>query len=185
MHKALLNSWQVWNLTLGMIGKQEKPIMHCKAGEARGLLGFTVELLRDHQAQLSQGKDQEQAAQNRLNTAFLLGAGESASQLEQLFSRNSKQRSLNVDQHRALVKTYYRFVVQFRRYYAVWTPKCHQMYHLLQLSQDNGSPVFYHNYASETLNGHIARIARSCHRTEWAEAIFTKLKLEKQVEGAT
>jgi len=43
-----------------------------------------------------------------------------------------------------------------------------------QRSRHQGNPRFYATFLDESLNGNIAKIARSCHRRTWLKRVFVK-----------
>jgi hypothetical protein len=43
--------FQVWGLTLGMLGSSSHPVLSAKAKESHGLLEFSVSVLEDHAQQ--------------------------------------------------------------------------------------------------------------------------------------
>ena len=93
---------------------------------------------------------------------FLLAAGESAIHLEHLFA--TFPRTLNRDQQLDLFNTFLRHTVLFERAGGILRPKHHLMLHCLRRSGFLGNPRYYTTYRDESLNGVVARIARSTHR---------------------
>ena len=176
---------QVWNLTMSMLGSQEKPTLHsCKAAEARGLLEFTTVLLDRYKHKFRQGKTEFQQNQNELEGKLLQGAAEAAWKFERVMQDNRHQRRMDRNVQEQLMFEYHRFVVLFHRIQGVdYLPKTHAMYHLIMKTGFNGNPLFYHNYANESLNGEIAKIARSCHRSSWGEAVLSKFRLAQLVHN--
>jgi hypothetical protein len=173
---------QVWNLTMGMLGAQEKPMLHCKAAEARGLLEFVTVILDRYKHQFASGKSQLHRDQHKLEGNFLLGAAQAASNFERILQDTKQTRRLDLNAQQQLMFQYHRFVVLFHRIEGTnYMPKTHLMYHLIKQSKMHGHPLYYHTYSSESMNGAIAKIARSCHRTWWAAAVFRKFQITKFV----
>lgn len=160
-----------------MLGSQANPLISVKAAECRGLLEFVVQLLKSNQLKCAVGKSNEELERNKLEASLLIGAGESALQFEHLLIHNQSRRQLDACAQTQMLESYHRFNVLFHRTGIQQNPKSHQMYHMLYESKMNGNPSFYHSYANETLNGRIARIARTCHRKTWTESVFRKLHL--------
>ena len=166
-----------------MLGKQEKPIMHVKAAEARGLLEFTAVTLEKYEPQFAQGRDEHEQQNNTVHGQLLVGAAKAACSFEQILHDSKSNRNMHPDTIDALMLQYYRFVVLFHRIEDVpYHPKTHLMYHLVQYCRRHGHPLRYHAYSSESMNGVIARIASSCHRTTYAVSIFFKVHLSKLME---
>lgn len=166
-----------------MLGKQDKPMLHCKAAEARGLLEFIAVTLDKFEPQFPQGRDEDEQNNNTLHGQLLLGAAKAACSFEQVLHDTKSNRNMRLDTIDELMLHYYRFVVLFHRIDDVpYQPKTHLMFHLVQYCRRHGHPLRYHAYSSESLNGVIARIASSCHRTTYADSIFFKVHLLKLME---
>ena len=161
---------EVWNLTLNMIGTTASPHLSCKAGESHCLAQWVAHMFEANLAdfQSLQPPDARQAerlhvaakAALDLNTVFQTG--------ERFLSREQAQKAFGL---------YCRFVSFYKRAGGPVTPKIHFMLHLLSRSVQKGNPKFYSTYKDESLNGVIAKIARSCHRRTWHNCVHWKAQL--------
>ena len=166
-----------------MLGSHEKPTLHCKAAEARGLLDFVTHLLDGYKDSFSMGKSEDQKSRNKMEGDFLLAASKAASNFEDILHATKQQRRVSVATQKKLLFEYHRFVVLFHRIEGTaFLPKTHLMYHLIKQTKLHGHPLYYHTYSSESMNGVIAKIARSCHRSHWCFAVFRKLQLSRLVQ---
>jgi hypothetical protein len=93
----------------------------------------------------------------------------------------STPRTVPVDTQQKLLIEYKRFNVLFDRAGGILHAKNHLMLHLFQEIRYFGNARFYHTYQDESFNGILAKIARSCHRLNWAEVVFNKLHTISQL----
>ena len=84
------------------------------------------------------------------------------------------------DAHRAsLMMSYLGFVQLYDRAGGKFRPKWHLICHAIDESQRMGNPRYLMVYKDETMNGALARIARSAHRRSWQMVMFRKFNLMK------
>ncbi|CAK9016517.1 unnamed protein product [Durusdinium trenchii] len=159
---------EVWNLTLTMLGSTDAPSLHAKAAESHGLALFVRQLLERRMGDFEQCLPRADARQGK----FLLEASKAASELDVVFGVESRRLTRN-QVHRAL-GCYSRFLSFYNKAGGPLVPKTHFMVHLIQRSLYKGNPRKYSTYRDESLNGQIAKIARSCHRRTWANIIHWK-----------
>lgn len=148
-----------------MLGPRAAPCLHTKGKETHGLLNFGVLLLRRY-APGMQG-DLQRKAQN------LLGAAEAAEQFDTLLYSTPRD---GVPNREAMLQVMQRFAHLFGKCSAL-RPKFHLMFHLILQMDFVGHPSNNATYADESLNGKLARIARSTHRRRFAVSTLTKYKL--------
>jgi len=160
---------QVWNLTLSMLGKKSRPFLSAKAAETHGLLEFVVILLDIYMDKLSKNPDTYIVAQ------LLKEAGLEALAFDSVLADNPRVMPRSEQQN--LFTHYTRFLVLFERAGGNLTPKCHLMYHLIQRVDHSGNARFHMTYKDESLNGVIARIAKSCHRRHWEWNVHRKYNI--------
>ena len=55
--------------------------------------------------------------------------------------------------------------------------KVHLMRHLVDNVGLTGNPRFFKAYYNESINGTLARIARSCHRRRWNELVHKEYNI--------
>ena len=144
--------FEVWNLTLAMLGKRKSPELKAKAGETVGMLQFTVELLQKYRNQL----------QSIENCDYLIAAGKAALNVNDSMKRGS--RVLTEVERECLLSEYLRHVSLYLQAGGKSTPKHHLCVHMIQRSSRLGNPKYYHTYRDETLNGLVAKLARAAHR---------------------
>jgi len=134
------------------------------------MIEFTVELLATHKQFLAPGVG-----------VLLHQAGvELVSYYETI---NTAPRILTDAQRRSLMDNYLRHCVLFERVApGMYLPKHHLMVHLNQRTAFLGNPRVYHTYVDESLNGTLAKIARSSHRTTFSYTVLQKYKLLEAVK---
>jgi hypothetical protein len=148
-----------------MLGKKSAPLISIKAAEAKGLLEFVVKLLGEDVPKL--------APAEKMRGELLLACGQSAWRVE-LALRNSGAISLTRDQRQQLLNDYTHHVTLYHRAGGLLKPKHHALFHMILDSSWKGAPSLYATFRDESLNGVIARIARSCHRNRFGEVIHFK-----------
>ena len=158
---------QVWNLTLRMLGTTDRPQLHAKAAESHGLLKFMACLLNSHL-----GRFQSWGEESYRKAKFLKEAAGAAVRFDEVFQ--TQHRRLNRSELQRAFNSYIRFLSFYRKSGGPLLPKCHFMIHLVQRARFKGNPKMYSTYRDESFNGLIAKIARSCHRRTWANAVHWK-----------
>ena len=159
-----------------MIGKRHRPILQAKAAETHGLLNCAVDLLRRHAETV--GAIAEEAALERM---LLLEAGLAAQRFNNMMS--AAGRVLSAAELDSMLLNYNHFAILFDRAGGHITPKFHLMFHGLQRTATHGNLRFYTTYRDESLNGVIARIARSCHRRSWHKMVHYKVNYMLATQG--
>ena len=177
------SSWKkrgsrIWNLTMKMLGKRSRPILNAKGAETHGLVDCAVELLGDNMATL-----EAMGGLVALEARLLHAAGLSAQRFNA--SMAASRRTIAPDAYNIMFGHYHQFVVLFERAGGWLTPKFHLMYHCIQRSRSQGNPRFSSTYRDESLNGVIARIARSCHRSSWQSMVHHKISYMLSTTGAS
>ena len=158
---------EIWNLTQKMLGTRRNPMMSVKAAEARGLLDFCAKLLEDAVARLDRGNDYF------LKAELLYACAKSAVRVDELL-RNTGTYVVTFDAQQELLDSYIHHVTLFSRCGGRLRPKHHMMFHLIEQCDKIGAPAVRATYRDESLNGVIARIAQSCHRNHFGEAVHAK-----------
>ena len=141
-----------------------------------GLLEFVVESLTEHM------QDFQQAGGVRyMKAQCLLAAGEAA----MAFNSELRQHSRLVPREgqERLWASYMKHVTFFLRAGGQIKPKHHQMFHCIQRIHSHGNPLHYHTFKDESLNGVIAKIARSCHRTNFGLSVHMKFNALASILG--
>jgi hypothetical protein len=134
-----------------------------KAAEVRGLLPFFVHLVREFQFDIC-----------GTNGPVLLEAMESLEEFVSTFMQAS--RSLRPSVQARLLELYLKYVSCLSRVGCPLIPKHHLVMHMVQRSATLGNFRFYWCYWDEGINGFIAHIAKSAHRTTFALTCYYKFK---------
>ncbi|CAL1136592.1 unnamed protein product [Cladocopium goreaui] len=162
-------SSEVWNLTLGMLGSEDHPSLGAKAAESHGLLEFVHWLFGIHLERFD-----KLTPEKKRKGKFLLEAAKAAMGLDDVFQ--AEHRKMTRSQVQKAFNSYVRFLSFYAKAGGNITPKCHFMLHLIQRSLFKGNPRLYTTYRDESFNGLLAKIARSCHRRTWMNAIHWKCR---------
>ena len=160
---------QVWNLTLGMLGTEDRPALGAKAAESHGLLEFVGSFLTSHLRRLETLGDEK-----RRKAKYLVEATNAALNLDLVFQSGKRKTSRGESQK--AFNHFTKFLSFYSKAGGPLTPKCHFMLHLIQRTVYKGNPRMYTTYRDESFNGLIAKIARSCHRRTWMNAIHWKCR---------
>ena len=168
---AFLTNWyspQVWDISLKMLGKRTRPEMKTKAAETVGLLKFAVTLLEKYGLFLG------------VDGAALLESGRAAMLFNDIVK--SSGRCLDLPTRQRLLTAVLRHSNLFLRAGGVLTPKHHLMLHCVQRTGLKGNPRFYHTYRDESLNGRVARIARTSHRLTFCDTVHRKFRILSRLQ---
>ena len=152
---------------MSMLGNQESYNLNAKAAESHGLLRFVEHLLHEY-ADVLPGLDPDMSRKLTL----LQAAAKSARAMDEILAQG--ERFMDRPQCQAFFNCYIRFLTLYMRAGGVWRPKCHLLLHLCQRALLKGNPRLYSTYRDESLNGTIAKIARSAHRRTWGNVIQWK-----------
>jgi hypothetical protein len=166
---------EVWNLTEKMLGARKRPMLHAKAAEVRGLLDFCVELLSESLPQFQGTPDFERCQ-------LLIACGTTCRDCDRLLRGTGLSTMPETDRQK-LFSTYVRHVSLFNRAGGVFLPKHHMMMHLIWKTGTMGHPSLWATFRDESLNGVVARIARSCHRAAFNQAVHIKFKRLQALVG--
>lgn len=150
-----------------MLGTSERPQLHAKAAESHGLLKFVAFFLERH---LDEFRCLDAAGFRK--TKFLKEAADAAMLFDEVFQM--PERTLQRCQLQKAFNAYTRFLSFYQKAGGPLIPKCHFLIHLIQRALFKGNPRMYSTYRDESFNGMIAKIARSCHRRTWANAVHWK-----------
>ena len=152
-----------------MIGQSSSPSLSAKAAESHGLVSFVAHLLQKNLPAF-QSLSHEKARQGKV----LLEAAKAALQVDSVFKAES--RTLSREELQRAFWAYCRFLKFYGEAGGPVIPKCHFMMHLLQRAVYKGNPRLYSTYRDASFNGVIAKLARSCHRRTWQNAIHFKCR---------
>lgn len=153
-----------------MIGTADHPLLKAKAAESQGLLRFVEHLFAKLIPRFEEGP-----RQNCKVAKLLWESTKAAIQFGN--SLKSEQRIMSREQATAALQHYNRFLTLYEKAGGALVPKCHMMFHLIQRSLSKGNPRYYSTYRDETFNGVLAKVARSCHRRTWFNAIHSKFSM--------
>ena len=144
-----------------MLGNQETYGLQAKAAESHGLLKFVLWLLEKYSDEFEKLPEETSRP-----LAILKAATQAANSMDDILL--SRMQCQHLMQH------YLRFLTLYLKAGGVWRPKCHLPLHLIQRAMVQGDPRLYSTYRDESLNGVIAKIARSAHRSTWGNVIHFK-----------
>ena len=152
---------------MSMLGNQETYGLHAKAAESHGLLKFVRWLLEKYSDEFEKLPEETSRP-----LAILKAATQAANSMDDILKIEIRKLSRMQCQH--LMQHYLRFLTLYLKAGGVWRPKCHLLLHLIQRAMVQGNPRLYSTYRDESLNGVIAKIARSAHRSTWGNVIHFK-----------
>ena len=158
---------KVWNLTQKMLGNQKHTTSTPKQ---LNLMGFFTLWSGSSQSMALTLQPLEREVARRLS--LLQSASQAALSMDVVLRQEG--RTMGRSQCQTLFQNYTRFLTLYLRAGGVWRPKCHLLVHLIQRALVKGNPRLYSTYRDESLNGIIAKIARSAHRWTWANVIHWK-----------
>ena len=161
-----------------MIGKRSAPIFKAKAAETAGVLLFAVRCLENHMA-----KFEAKSPDVHLCARLLLESGKAALGIEEIMREHD--RVLPRAAQCKLLSLYLRHISLFERAGGDLKPKHHLMVHLWQQTCRHGNPRFYSTYRDESLNGVIARIAKSTHRWSFMDVTHRHYSILQQTSWTT
>ena len=156
--------YQLWNITIEMLGKRSSPVLAAKASESRHALDFAVVLLERHAASL-----------DPLVQKCLLASGKAAQEVNEII--RTSPRIMSEAQQQALLHAYIRHTAMYVRGGGHLVPKHHLMIHCIQRIKHLGNPRFYHTYRDESLNGIVVRIAKTAHRLTFMHTVHRKFRM--------
>ena len=165
-------SW-LWGLTMGMIGSNKNPIMSAKGAEMRGVLPFFISQLEQFENRFG-----ELGYERCVEGQYLLASARAAGDFEDLL--NEAPQLVPTNMRLKIWHAFMRHAVCFAKAGGDLKPKHHLMIHLLQRMHVHGNPLYYHTYRDESLNGIVAKIAKSCHRWCFAEMTHRKYAVLEQ-----
>lgn len=128
------------------------------------------------------GRTAEEADQSQLQASLLLEGFREATRFEQVLRESP--RDMTEEQQKLALFHYSRVIVLFDRCGGNLTPKFHLLLHQVQEYSFFGNARYYHTYADESFNAIIAKLARASHRLCWAEGVFKKLAVARELGGA-
>ena len=152
-----------------MIGQSSNPSLSAKAAASHGLVSFIAYLLEKNLPAF-QTLSHERARKGKV----LFEAAKAALQVDSVFKAVS--RKLSRRELQLAFGAYCRFLKFYEEGGGPIIPKCHFMLHMIQRASHKGNPRLYSTYRDESFNGTIAKVARSCHRRTWQNAIHFKCR---------
>ena len=150
-----------------MLGNQDTYNLNAKAAESHGLLRFMERFLNKYSDDFAKLAPDVARQMSLLQTAT-----QAALSMDSVLGQESRIMERHTCQ--ALFQTYARFLTLYLRAGGVWRPKCHLLLHMIQRSLCKGNPRLYSTYKDESLNGTVAKIARSARRRTWSNVIHWK-----------
>ena len=113
-----------------------------------------------------------------MRSKLWLEAGRAAKSFELSIAQADDVVSCKLRQ--TMFDSYMRFVTLFDRGGGSLKPKHHAILHLVLETASRGNPRLYSTYRNESLNGILARVARSCHRSCWETRVHEKFSVLQQ-----
>ena len=152
-------------------------MLTCKAAEARGMLEFVVHLLEMTLPDLDPLLPVYETAQ------MLLACASAAVDVDHLL--RSTGRADYSDASRAkLFRTYMHHLQLYDRCGGNLLPKHHMMVHMIHKTSRLGHPSLYATFRDESLNGVVAKIAKSCHRRSFNHMVHLKFQRLRALAGS-
>lgn len=158
------------DLTLTMLGSEDCDngihpgcMMKTKAGETGVLMGWALDLLREHLDVVPLGKD-------------LLSAGEAL--WKWLDIARTSPILLPLDSQQTLMDCAQRHLIDAQRGSVGFVPKHHMFLHLTARAHTCGNPALTATWLDETLNMTLRNCASFAHRARMEERIFTLFNLQ-------
>ena len=153
-----------------MIASADHPFLKAKAAESQGLLHFV-----DHMLQKLLPRFAHKPVAKHRKAKLLQQSTKSA--IEFGHALKTEGRLMLPKQVTTALQAYNRFLALYEKAGGALLPKCHLMHHLIQNALAKGNAKYYSTYRDETFNGVVAKIARSCHRRTWYNAIHFKFQM--------
>jgi hypothetical protein len=108
-----------------------------------------------------------------------LEAAKSAMEVNCIMDRNDQ--TLPAVEQQKLFDAYMRHCVLFARGGGNLRPKHHACFHMIWQVRHKGNPRMWATWADESLNGVLAKIARSCHRACWETMVHKKFSMLMEI----
>lgn len=156
---------QVHDLTIGMLGNKDNPLMHmCGGAEIRSLLPFVVAMLKKFKGVLPVNQ-----------TSLLERSGEALIRYYTI----TRQHGCNVpvDSVQAMFDCAISHNTLFEEVSGKAQPKSHMFVHMVKQSMFMGNPRVRSTINNESLNGTVAVLSRSVHRAVFMKAVLMRFKL--------
>ena len=148
------------NLTLQMLGGKSKPTLKTKADETKWLTFFAIDMLSKFPV-----------ASNKQYKPMLEAGLELANYIRILDCNPMKLSEAEITN---LLECGKRHLLLLEEAGVPYTPKHHLFLHMTVRTARKGNPRFYATFLDESLNGKIAKICRSCHRSKIQGRVFVK-----------
>ena len=128
-----------------------------------------------------EGKFNERSRDIQLQFQYLYHASEAACELDLIMDNegHSLSREVQLRMWQAFSKHTHLYV----RAGGAFLPKHHLLMHMIHRVAVHGNPSGYSTYRDESLNGVLAKIARSCHRTAFGFGCHWKFQLLSGIVG--
>ena len=107
-----------------------------------------------------------------------LQAGHAAVEFEDVIERN--QSSVPTAEQQCMFDAYVRHVTLFNKGGGALKPKHHILFHMVWQTAVRGNPKMFTTYRLESLNGVLAKVARSCHRACWETRLHQQFAVLQQ-----
>lgn len=161
---------EVQDLTVAMLGG--RPLtqsLKTKAAETKGLVPFTLDLLKTYRHQF---------AEPTIND--LISAGEALNKYFELLASSPRRVPLNILQE--MYDTVKMHLTMCKRAGVPMKPKHHLLLHLVERTAKNGNPGYYSTFADEGINRLLKKVGQAAHRSVWEARVLLHFG---QVQGAT
>ena len=163
---------------MGMLGSSSRPTFTAKGAETHGLLLFVVVVLERYAQEFS-----AEPAPAPLQARLFLAAGHAALDFDKVM--NTGDRNFPPDVRLIFFQRYMKFSCLLDRAVLPVIPKVHLGFHMVHKAGERGHPRLQSTYKFESTNGVLARIARSCHRANWAMQMHSKCAIMQQLQITT
>lgn len=162
---------EVSDLTVQMLGRQNAQILHTKAAETKGLVPFTLQLLKDKRHRLDQD-----------TVGFLEGAGDALQTYIDLLG--TAPLHVPPPMVQAMMDSVKRHVLCSAKAGVPMKPKHHLLLHMASRTPRHGCPTSYSTFRDEGINRVLKRVGQAAHRSVWEARVFSHFgRLEEQRMG--
>ena len=142
----------------GTLGTRQKPTLHAKAAETKGVIPFCVLLIRERVGNLGD------------IGAALLRCGEGLVDMIEIMGAAS--RLLTDEQYQRLMDATMKMMRFWRLAGLGLKPKMHLLAHLIWRSNKSGNPRLHTTFSDESLNLNLADLSRAAHRMVFEYRVF-------------
>ena len=156
------HSYQIQDLTAGMLGSGDRPLLKTKAAETAVLMTWATQFCAGNARRLPNGET-------------FAAAGDCLVEYAKIIKESPCKLSWQTCNQ--LMYLCLRHLTLMRLTGNMFLPKSHMFVHLTQRCVSHGNPRHYSCFLDEGLNLVLATMAASSHRSTWERGIFQRVRL--------